>query len=208
MSAASTQCDPAAADAVHKAFPDVTKVPAEFRGDLTIEVDAGSEVEVIRHAKEQLGYDLFIDRFGDDMGEEAEPRFVVRTTLYNLTTNRRMYFRTFVEEVPGEHDSLIPVFRGANWFERELYDMFGLKFRGHPDLRRILLPDHFPDFPLRKEYPLEGRGDFGAPHRALGGNVDGTDGKVAVPEGLRDASEIQPSEDPQELRDHREEEPS
>ncbi len=193
--------DPAAAAALHAAFPDATSVAEVFRGDVTVDVDPQHERAAIQHARDTLGYTLFIDRFGDDLGEDAEPRFAVLTVLYNLETDKRLHLRTKVSEDVAEVDSLVPVFRGADWFEREIYDMFGLTFRDHPDLRRILLPDHFPDHPLRKDYPLEGRGEFSAPRRALGGNVDGTDGRIAVPERARAQREGErPSLDPRELR--------
>jgi NADH:ubiquinone oxidoreductase subunit C len=79
-----------------------------------------------------------------------------------------------------ETATLVPVFRGANWFEREIWDMYGVVFLGHPDLKRILMHETFPDFPLRREYPVEGKGDYAAPRRALGGTTDATDGHVAV----------------------------
>lgn len=172
--------DPKAAEAVHAEFPDVTRVE-EFRGDVRVHVDPAREVEVIRWVRDQIGYDLFIDRMGADRGEEADPRFDVITLVYNLKTDKRLIFVTTLPEEEPTTPTLIGVFRGAEWFEREAYDMYGIRFEGHPDLRRILMPEHFPDFPLRREYPMEGRGDFAAPRRAIGGTVDGTDGKVAVP---------------------------
>lgn len=172
--------DPKAAAAVHEKFPDVTCV-AEFRGDVRVHVEPAHEVEVIRWARDELGFDMFIDRMGADHGEDKDPRFDVITLVYNLKTDKRLIFITTLPEEDPITPTLIGVYRGAEWFEREAYDMYGIRFEGHPDLRRILMPERFTDFPLRREYPMEGRGDFAAPRRAIGGNVDGTDGKVAVP---------------------------
>lgn len=180
MSTLTNHGDEAAAAALHEAFEEVTQEPRIWRGDVTVEVDPGSESEVVAHAKDTLGFDLLIDRFGADRGEEQTPRFDVITILYNLTTGTRLHLLASVPSAQPELPSLIGVFRGANWFEREIWDMYGVEFSGHPDLRRILMGNDFPDHPLRKEYPVEGRGEFAAPRRAIGGTIDGTDGKVAV----------------------------
>ena len=180
MSTRKDEGDPAAGAALHAAFPGVTEAPAIWHGDVTLQVQPQSEVEVIRHAKEKLGFELFIDRLGADRGEDADPRFDVITILYNLKARKRLHLCTTLPGLDPVCPTMVGVFRGANWFEREIFDMYGVRFDGHPDLRRILMPDMFPDFPLRKEYPVEGRGGFAAPRRALGGNQDGTDGKVAI----------------------------
>jgi NADH-quinone oxidoreductase subunit C len=180
MSLLTDHGDPAAGAALHAAFPEATREPVVYRGDVTVPVEPAREAEVVRHAKERLGYELLIDRLGADRGEDAEPRFDVITILYNLETGKRLHVCASVDELSPELPTLIPVFRGADWFEREIWDMYGVRFTGHPDLRRILMPESFPAFPLRKEYPMEGEGEWAAPRRALGGNVDGTDGKVAV----------------------------
>jgi NADH-quinone oxidoreductase subunit C len=180
MSVLTDHGDPAAGAALHAAFPEATRAPVVYRGDVTVHVEPAHEAEVVRHAKERLGYDLLIDRLGADRGEEAEPRFDVITILYNLETGKRLHVSTCVAELSPELPTLVGVFRGADWFEREIWDMYGVRFTGHPDLRRILMPESFPAFPMRKEYPMEGEGAWAAPRRALGGNVDGTDGAVAV----------------------------
>lgn len=180
MSTRTDEGDPAAGAALHAAFPAVTEAPAIWHGDVTVQVQPAHETEVIRHAKEQLGFDLFIDRLGADRGEDAEPRFDVITVLYNLKTNLRLHVRTTLPGLDPVCPTLVHVFRGADWFEREAFDMYGIRFSGHPDLRRILMPDIFPDYPLRKEYPMEGLGNFGAPRRAIGGNKDAVDGHVAI----------------------------
>jgi len=180
MSVLTDHGDPAAGAALHAALPRVTWAPVVDRGDVTVPVDPRHEAEVAAWARDRLGYSLFIDRFGADRGEDAEPRFDVYTILYNLDTGKRLHLCASLPGLDPVMPTLIPVFRGANWFEREIWDMYGVRFLGHPDLRRILMPESFPDFPLRKEYPMEGRGAWGAPHRAIGGVTDGTDGRVAV----------------------------
>ncbi|MFT7463450.1 MAG: NADH-quinone oxidoreductase subunit C [Pseudohongiellaceae bacterium] len=182
MSTMTDHGDPAAAAAVHDAFPNVTHAPEEFAGDMRVWVEPGHESEVLAWARSELGFDLFIDRFGADHGEDTELRFDVITVVVHSTTNRRLIFVTSIDEKTAEVPTLLGVFRGAGWYEREIYDMYGLTFAGHPNMTRILMPDRFTGWPMRKEYPMEGLGEFAAPKRALGGNVDGTDGKVAVPE--------------------------
>jgi len=172
--------DPAAAEALHRAFPEWTRPPRTFRGDVTVDVDPAHETAVVRHAREQLGFELFLDRFGADRGPQAEPRFDVITILRNMNTGKRLHFCATVSEDSPELPTLTGVFRGADWFEREIWDMYGVRFTGHPDLRRILMPESFPAFPLRKEYPMEGEGDWAAPRRAIGSNRDSHSGEVSV----------------------------
>jgi len=180
MSVLTDHGDPAAGAALHAALPHFTWEAVVDRGDVTVPVDPRHEVEVATYARDRLGYTLFIDRFGADRGEDAEPRFDVYTILYNLQTKKRLHLCASLPGLDPVLPTLIPVFRGANWFEREIWDMYGVRFEGHPDLRRILMPDAFPDFPLRREYPMEGLGGWAAPSRAIGGGIDGHDGQIAV----------------------------
>jgi NADH-quinone oxidoreductase subunit C len=89
----------------------------------------------------------------------AEDRFGVIYSLLSLTHNHRLWVKTFVNDPDPELPSVTPLWKGAEWPEREVYDMFGIRFTGHPDLRRILLPQNFKDYPLRKDYPLTGKGE-------------------------------------------------
>ena len=86
-------------------------------------------------------------------------RFGLVYVLLGTETNERLIVRTYRNEPDLTVPSAVPLWESANWLEREVYDMFGIRFAGHPDLRRILLPEAFAAFPLRKDYPLQGRGE-------------------------------------------------
>jgi NADH-quinone oxidoreductase subunit C len=88
---------------------------------------------------------------------ESTPRFELVYHLYSLSTNKRVRLKTRVEESSPELDSMVPVWRTANWWERMCWDMYGIKFRGHPNLKRIYMYEEFVGHPLRKDYPLKGR---------------------------------------------------
>jgi NADH-quinone oxidoreductase subunit C len=90
---------------------------------------------------------------------DATDRFGLVYLLANTVTNERLTVRVMLNEPDLTVTSVVPIWEGANWFEREVYDMFGIQFDGHPDLRRILMPEEFTAFPLRKDYPLQGRGE-------------------------------------------------
>lgn len=89
----------------------------------------------------------------------AEDRFGVVYSLLSLTHNHRLWVKVFVNDPNPALPSVTAIWHGAEWPEREVYDMFGIRFTGHPDLRRILMPQNFEDFPLRKDYPLTGKGE-------------------------------------------------
>lgn len=86
----------------------------------------------------------------------AGPRFEIVYLLHSLPKNQRLRLKCWVPEDAAEIDSLVGVWRSANWYEREIFDMFGIGFRNHPDLRRILLPSDWEGHPLRKDYPVHG----------------------------------------------------
>ena len=130
---------------------------SNFRGDDSALVAPGDWLSAARFLRDdaQCAMDHFIDLTAVDYPErEPElPRFDVVLSLRSLGKNHRVRLKTRVGD--GEElDSLVPVWQGANWTEREVYDMFGIRFRGHPDLRRILMYEEFVGYPLRKDYPI------------------------------------------------------
>lgn len=140
-----------------KPFGDLVSIPKEFRGEVTVEIsDAGRIIEVCRFAKEELGFDYLvdfttIDNYGDD------PRWTAVYELYGYGHHCHLRLKTHVSEEKSELPSVSSVWRTANWHEREAYDMMGIRFVGHPDLRRILMWEGYPHFPLRKDFPLAGK---------------------------------------------------
>ena len=91
--------------------------------------------------------------------EPGKPRFEVHYVLLNQDTHERVILKVGVNDPDPTIPSAVPLWLGADWMEREVFDMFGIRFEGHPDLRRILMPEEFAAFPLRKDYPLRGRGE-------------------------------------------------
>ena len=138
-------------------FPDIIGEPTEFRGELTLKLaDAERIAEICSFAKKDLGFDYLVDITSvDNYGED--PRFTVVYELYGLGHHCHLRLKTAVREEKSELPTVTPVWRTADWHEREIYDMMGLRFRGHPDLRRILMWEGYPYFPLRKDFPLAGK---------------------------------------------------
>ena len=129
----------------------------EFRSELTVVVPPSQIVEVCRFLKEEdeLKFDLLADLCGLDMYTPVR-RFGVVYNLYSLKYRQRIRLKTFVDEEKPHVPTVTGVWATANWHERETYDMFGIVFDGHPDMRRIYMPDEFEHFPLRKDFPLMG----------------------------------------------------
>ncbi|MEE8581914.1 MAG: NADH-quinone oxidoreductase subunit C [Myxococcota bacterium] len=136
---------------------DVLETHAQH-GDLTARIEAVRLVEVARFLRndEALAFDMLSDLCGVDY-PEREPRFEVVYHLYSVEHNQRLRIKAGVPEEPCEIDSLVEVWPGANWLEREAWDLYGIRFRNHPDLRRLLLYEEFEGHPLRKDYPKERR---------------------------------------------------
>lgn len=130
---------------------------AEFREETTVTVKKEDIVAISTFLKEELGYNFLCDLCGVDYLGEA-PRFMVVYNLYNIATKDRLRVKVPVEESDPRVDSVIGVWGTANWHERECWDLMGISFNNHPDLRRILMPADWEGHPLRKDYPLQGPG--------------------------------------------------
>jgi NADH-quinone oxidoreductase subunit C len=138
-------------------FGDFLSEPTEFRGEITLKLaDAERIAEVCAFAKKQLGFNYLvdicsIDNYGDD------PRWTVVYHIYGYDHFCTIRIKADVSEEKSELPTVTNVWRTADWHEREIYDMMGIRFRGHPDLRRILMWEGYPYFPLRKDFPLAGK---------------------------------------------------
>ncbi len=130
---------------------------SEFRGELTVIVTKDRIVEVCTFLKESpdLRFDLLSDLCGIDMYTPVR-RFGVVYNLFSLSRHHRIRLKTFCEEQEPTIPTVTGVWRTANWHERETFDMFGISFAGHPDLRRMYMPEAFEHHPLRKDFPLMG----------------------------------------------------
>jgi NADH-quinone oxidoreductase subunit C len=144
---------------LQREFPGKVGQGKEFRGEHTVELDK----EIIRataaYLKKELGFNFLVDissvdNFGDEPRYEVVYEF---SALGGANDQQHLRVKVRVSEDDAAVDSLVSVFQGADWHEREIFDMMGLRFHDHPDLRRILMWDGYPYYPLRKDFPLEGK---------------------------------------------------
>lgn len=146
---------PAAATALKEKFPQATDRASSDH--VALNVPAGEGFAALKYLRDEFAFDLLTDLTAIDWAEGVSPRF---TMVYHLfSTTHHSYLRVCAEcadDAEPAISSVVPLWPGANWHERECYDMFGIKFVDHPDLRRILMWDEYPYFPLRKEFPLAG----------------------------------------------------
>jgi NADH-quinone oxidoreductase subunit C len=131
-----------------------------FRGQTRVVVPAEISFDALAWLKDR-GFDLLVDvtcvDYLDD--RDAKHRYGLVYLLAATMTNQRLTIRVFVDDPDPTVKSVVPLWVAANWLEREVWDMFGIRFTGHPDLRRLLMPEEFTAHPLRKDYPLQGRGE-------------------------------------------------
>ena len=131
-----------------------------FRGQTRVVVPDERSFDVLEFLKDR-GFDLLVDVTCVDYLEYkgATRRYGLVYLLANTATNQRLTVRVFVDDPDPTVRSVVSLWEGANWLEREVWDLFGIRFAGHPDLRRLVMPEEFTAHPLRKDYPLQGRGE-------------------------------------------------
>ena len=124
------------------------------RGELTLTI-APDQIRSAARIVQEAGYNFLEDVTAVDW-LPAEPRFQVTYHIVSYELKERLRLRIFVDSVVGGADSIVPVWPSADFYEREVFDLFGIRFHGHPNLRRIMMPDEFEGHPLRKDFPVEG----------------------------------------------------
>jgi NADH-quinone oxidoreductase subunit C len=142
-------------NSLSKLFGPKLQDKTEFRGETTYTIAADDLREVAKFCRDDLSFDYLVDITSID-NAGSEPRFEIVYELYSMTLTVHLRLKLRITEEAGIVDTVSDIWPTANWHEREIYDMMGIKFKGHPDLRRILMWDGYPFFPLRKEFPLEG----------------------------------------------------
>lgn len=136
--------------------------PTEFRGQMSLVCSLERAHDFLRHCRDALGFDFLTDVTAVDtlqMEEEQPERFQVVWNLANLKQNALLLVKAYVPEDDPVAPTASDIWPAANWAEREVYDMFGIEFSNHPNLIRLLMPAEYSGHPLRKDYPLRGRGE-------------------------------------------------
>ncbi|GIW93014.1 MAG: hypothetical protein KatS3mg110_1055 [Pirellulaceae bacterium] len=156
--ATDTSC-PQVVAALGARFDDIQA--SEFRGQTRVVVPRDSFLAVMRFLRDEQQFDMLVDITCVDYlhYRGAEHRFGLVYLLLGTRHGKRLTVRVYLDEPDLVVPSVVSLWRAADWLEREVWDMFGIRFEGHPNLRRILLPEEFTAHPLRKDYPLQGRGE-------------------------------------------------
>ena len=144
-------------DAIRERFGAAIGEVTVFRGETSLTVDRDSIASLCKALRDEeaLAFDFLSDLCGVDR-HPASPRFQVVYHLFSLRHGHRLRVKVPLGGEDPVIDSVVPVWETADWHERECFDLFGIRFRNHPDLRRILMPEDFEGHPLRKDFPLEG----------------------------------------------------
>ena len=172
-------------------FGELISASVEFRGEISLRVSDPKRLpEVCGFAKKELGFDYLvditsIDNYGDD------PRYTLVYHLYGYSHLQALRLKTEVSAEKAEAPTVTTVWRTADWHEREIFDMMGVRFRGHPDLRRILMWEGYPYYPLRKDFPLAGKNSE-APDIAFSEPAPLEGGPFVTAPGGKDAIEREP----------------
>ncbi|MBG86842.1 MAG: NADH-quinone oxidoreductase subunit C [Verrucomicrobiales bacterium] len=179
------------ANQLQKKFKKFIAEPVEFRGEYSLHLsDAEKVAEVCTFARDELGFDMLldissIDNYGDD------PRWTVVYELYSIEKRAHLRLRTDVGEEKSELPTVSGIWATADWHEREVYDMMGIRFSNHPDLRRILMWEGYPHYPLRKDFPLAGK-DTDVPEVAFTDPAPLEGGPFVTVAGGKDSIEREP----------------
>jgi NADH-quinone oxidoreductase subunit C len=136
-------------------LPDLTFETLDVNGTIGAIFERERIRDISRILKEEFGFTHFIDMLGAD-SNERKMRFSVIYNLRNPQTKERIFLKIRCDERDAHVPSVVSIWSGANWHEREAYDMYGIVFDGHPDMRRMFMPDDFDYYPLRKDFPLMG----------------------------------------------------
>ncbi len=154
-------------DQLNERFSAAIESAGEYRGECTVMVKKSAIKEICRFLRDdaKLRFDSMRDLCGADY-YRPEGRYEVVYNLYSIPNKRRLRLKVRVDESDLHVPSVVDVWETANWHERETFDMFGIVFDGHPDLRRMYMPEEFEHFPLRKDFPLMGiPGSLTLPHK-------------------------------------------
>jgi NADH-quinone oxidoreductase subunit C len=147
-------------DRLKEKFADQVLDVREHAGQRFALVRRDRILDLLRFLRDDCGFDGLTDLTAVDYLNQGQPeRFCVVYNLYSHKDNVRTRLKAFVPEADATIESAAPLWKAAPWAEREVYDLFGIVFKNHPDLRRIVLPDGYEGHPLRKDYPLTGRGE-------------------------------------------------
>lgn len=165
MTAMETKTSPAvikAAERLLERFPEQVHEIREHRGEVTVDVDASRVRTLIRALRddEELPFDFLVDITAVDyLDYDDGPRYGLKYHLLSQSRNKRIRVSARVDDPDPRVRSLCDLWPSANWLEREVFEMFGIVFEGHPNLKRLLTPDYTEGHPLRKDYPTDGLGE-------------------------------------------------
>jgi NADH-quinone oxidoreductase subunit C len=187
-------------EALKEKFPSAFVSSAEFRGEHTVVLKLDGLVTAMSWLRDELAFDLLLDISSlDHMG--SEPRWEVVYELYSLTSKSHLRIKTAAGE-DQEVPTVSHLWPTADWHEREVYDMMGIRFKDHPDLRRILMWDGYPYYPLRKDFPLAGKPSE-MPDVAFTGVAPLAGGPFVTSAGATDTIRAEPRGKAQSGRDDR-----
>ena len=145
-----------AVEKIETRFQDNILLKNSFRDELSLTVTKDSLIEIMTFCKKELGFDYLVDLTAvDNLG--TNPRYEVVYELYSYSDSCHLRIKVGVDESEREVSSVVDLWPTANWHEREAFDMIGVTFSGHPDMRRILMWEGYPYYPLRKDFPLAGK---------------------------------------------------